>query len=868
MNYSERIKAAFSFPPLAAPSRPLWALTVCVAMFLPVVAWAQAAPTASYGCGFLAPGTASCSTISGGTVFLYWSSTNATACAIDGAPVGLSNGANSFSSLPITATTQSALVCTGPGGSASKTVTLGVAPLVYADTFPGADASEKINAAIQSLPSSTGGTVDATRFSGTQVLSNILRLDRPVYLLLASTVFEFRGTSSAYHPESDISARNVIRLSSPGATVGGVSQTGTIVRVLPTYIYNGVGMATSGTRVTNLTIEGPGQRAVPSLGINSANATHVEISHATIKNWGSHGINTGNDSSHWLVRNSIIENNHDDGILLARRTAFTTVMANVFRNNGAIGIDINGSSNRVLGNSVIHNGYIYGPSGVDGWGILITPTVGAHAQDNLVDGNVVEASAMQNIIIRGVDGLVTSRNVVIRNIVSGATLAAGDGIAIDGTGGGTIIDNTITNNTVRNNGRFGILIDGTGATTVAGNTVSTNFVEANRLEGIAVVAPVFTSLATNNIVTGNTIVDRPDMHLEVWANTNSLVSGNILKSNSIRRLELNGDGNGDLLAYHAAGGQWAALIVAAAGGFTINGGVWSPGLSVQPGDFNSDALTDLFLFNTATGQWAVMLNTGAGTFATQAAGIWPTSFQRFVVDLDGDFIDDVFLWDSAGGTWLKCLFSGTAFSCESGFWSAGWEVYPARLKAGGPRDFFLINRSTGQWFTVLNSGAAGFTYPQSGFWSTDVQIHPGDYSGDGLTDFLTYRPATGLWSVARSGAGFTYTSGFFSTGWSIHPVDLDADGRTDLFMHNQATGQWFQLRANASGGFVVAGSGFWVLGLTVTVSDFDGDGRGDLLLYNPASGTWFRAQNGDAGAFSYTGGVWSPNLTIVTRKPN
>jgi hypothetical protein len=51
------------------------------------------------------------------------------------------------------------------------------------------------------------------------------------------------------------------------------------------------------------------------------------------------------------------------------------------------------------------------------------------------------------------------------------------------------------------------------------------------------------------------------------------------------------------------------------------------------------------------------------------------------------------------------------------------------------------------------------------------------------------------------------------------------------------------------------------------VSDFDGDGRGDLLLYNPTSGAWYRAQNAGAGTFSYTNGVWSSNLTIVTRNP-
>ena len=83
-------------------------------------------------------------------------------------------------------------------------------------------------------------------------------------------------------------------------------------------------------------------------------------------------------------------------------------------------------------------------------------------------------------------------------------------------------------------------------------------------------------------------------------------------------------------------------------------------------------------------------------------------------------------------------------------------------------------------------------------------------------------------------------------------------------MHNAADGQWFELVSDGLGDFVVAGNGFWSLGWTIQAGDFNGDGRGDLLLYNPTTGVWFQARNLVLGSFSYTSGIWSAGLSVVT----
>lgn len=829
------------------------------------------APTVDYRCGTVSPGASTCTAFEGERVYLFWSSSNATSCLLDGQNLGLSNLGYTRRSLPIKTTISSSVVCSGPGGSVSRTITIDVVPTVYADTFPGADAGERITAAIQSLSPVVGGTVDATRFTGDQVISNTIRLDRPVRLLLGNNVFEFRGGAAGYKPTTDPTARYVIYVSKPGSIVTGSSQARTILRVPAAYIYNGIAPAAAGTRVTNLTIEGPGRRATPSQGINTGNMTRVEISNVTVRKWGSHGINTGGSSLEWTIADNVVESNFDDGVLLARGTSSCTVTRNVIRSNGSNGVDVNGSLNHITANTVLRNGYEYESKGVDNWGILLTSRPNAPVRDNVVSGNTVGASAGQNIILRGVDGVETSGNLVSNNVVFGATAANGDGIAIDGTGGGTIVRNTITGNTVRHNARFGILIAGTGATLVAENTITRNLVEASGSSEIAVVSsPVNAGLAVNNTVTDNQVVGGGRVPaVDVWPSTNSIVSGNSVKNGSIPRLDIDGDGDGDLFTYNAASGQWAARRSREPGTFAIVSGTWGSGLTVLPADFNGDAFGDLFVTSAATGQWFVAINTGANGWTIRASGSWRTGWQPFVVDLDGDHLDDVFLWDAATGGWFKCLFTGEGFTYVQGVWSAGWRVYPARLKVGGARDFFLFNPNSGQWFTVLNNGAGGFTYPQSGFWSTDWQLHAGDFTGDGLTDVLLYRPNTGYYRVAASSnGGFTYQAGFFSTGWTVLPVDLDGDARTDLVMHNPTSGQWFQMVRDAAGVFGVLGSGYWKPGMAAYATDFDGDGRGDVFLYGTATGQWYEARNRGTGRFELTGGSWAANLTIVVPRPS
>jgi len=184
-------------------------------------------PTAGGGLTLnLAPGTAFCGatpvTYSGGTLTMAASATNyvflnpAAACApevnttgfavghIPIATVVTSDSAIStisdlrtwFSPLPCTVGSTGATTCAALGSNQDLLLTpSGTGNVLlprlnnirYADRFPGANAGEKIAAAIAELPSS-GGVVDARGFEGTQTI-NGLTISKRVTLLLGNATF-------------------------------------------------------------------------------------------------------------------------------------------------------------------------------------------------------------------------------------------------------------------------------------------------------------------------------------------------------------------------------------------------------------------------------------------------------------------------------------------------------------------------------------------------------------------------------------------------------------------------------------------------------------------------------------------------------
>jgi hypothetical protein len=246
--------------------------------------------------------------------------------------------------------------------------------------------------------------------------------------------------------------------------------------------------------------------------VNSGNTTGVVIEDCIIERWGRHGINTGGGCRGWSIVRNLIQDNHWGGILCSAghrpedATGGFYIAGNAVLRNGKNGIDCNGSHHRIIGNDVRSSGDRRSSAGFDQWGILLQAITGQDADENIIAHNRCEGSAQHGIILRAADGQRCGRNVVIGNVCVGNgvdSAATGDGVALDGSAGGTVEDNVVAGNIALGNGRNGILLDAFGSNGVSRNVVQGNVCRGNVAHGIW----ISYVRAADNLISQNVVYD-------------------------------------------------------------------------------------------------------------------------------------------------------------------------------------------------------------------------------------------------------------------------------------------------------------------------------------------------------------------------
>ncbi|HXW05577.1 MAG TPA: choice-of-anchor Q domain-containing protein [Vicinamibacterales bacterium] len=169
----------------------------------------------------------------------------------------------------------------------------------------------------------------------------------------------------------------------------------------------------------------------------------------------------------------------------------------------------------------------------------------------------------------------------------------------------------------------------------------------------------------------------------------------------------------------------------------------------------------------------------------------------------------------------------------------GFEGSRADFDGDRRSEIAIYRPASGSWYYL--ESVTGFTAGTARIWGAPLDIPVwGDYDGDGRTDVTVYRPSTGHWFVLQSstayGARATYQWG--TTGDMPVPGDYDGDGTTDVAIYRPSTGMWYVL-FSASG--FTAGAGYgWGAGQDIPIpGDYDGDGRADLAVYRPSTSHWF-----------------------------
>jgi parallel beta-helix repeat protein len=216
-------------------------------------------------------------------------------------------------------------------------------------------------------------------------------------------------------------------------------------------------------------------RALHASGIDAGGTTRITLEGNIIEEWQKQGIVTGENSSWWIIRNNIIRNNHDEGILFGSGTSDCLVDGNDIYGNWKNALDFNGPHHTIVNNSLHGNGHTDPVCLSDCNGMILFASPDTTDIHNVViANNRIYSNTNFGIMIASSD--ITS----IYNVWVGSNVLWGNGltgIKLEQGGGGNLLFVSIANNISIRNGVAGLLLDNhtrtTGITTgvhVMGNT--------------------------------------------------------------------------------------------------------------------------------------------------------------------------------------------------------------------------------------------------------------------------------------------------------------------------------------------------------------------------------------------------------------
>jgi Right handed beta helix region len=460
--------------------------------------------------------------------------------------VGDSNGSGGIASAPaspqtitgqmLTLTPSAPLMVQG-ATLLTETSTKSLNKVEFADRFAGTDACAKIHSAILALPN-TGGVVDARAFHGTQPCASDPfsgGTTVPAQLLLGAATFRL---STGWFP----SAGSKISCLDPqmSALVGG----------------NGFSILTvrSDTTIESCHLVG-GTNGITSRFTQKASRVLVRNNIVEGAVLGPN-VNLGSGTTYWLVRDNVIRNGLNEGVLInANPDALSDdpncpstancgdnqILDNWIYGNQKNGIDVNSSRNTVRGNHVFRNGGT-GPinTGLDQFGILLFAAAGeTPVSNNVVSHNEVFSNNTFGIAVVSAPGGTTSYNIVSDNHVRSngiGTNGSADGIFLEGYATGNVLNNLVSNNVVVGNTRNGIYLNfpvaGTGLMSgnqFIGNQLLNNGQYGFLTDGGCCGGGVFGNYVVNNVASGNAVAQVGDLgsHQGVYSNgtsTNQLLA--------------------------------------------------------------------------------------------------------------------------------------------------------------------------------------------------------------------------------------------------------------------------------------------------------------------------------------------------------
>jgi len=277
-----------------------------------------------------------------------------------------------------------------------------------------------------------------------------------------------------------------------------------------------------------------------------------------------------------------------------------------------------------------------------------------------------------------------------------------------------------------------------------------------------------------------------------------------LSSQASQHLDVDGDGNADILWRNQTTGQnWL---------WTMNGVVVDESKSLNSiplnweivgrGDFDGDGKSDILWRNNDSGRNYIYLMDGFTIRTSQELNYLPNFDWKVkgVTDLNGDGKDDI-VWhhQTSGKTWIYLIdgISITSSKAASTVADLGWEIVgTGDVNGDGNGDVIWRHNTTGDnYIWQMNGTNIIDSYVLNNVPTSWNIVGLGDLNGDG-TDDIIWRSASGLNWAYLMNDGQVGTSKQINTianqDWQIRTVgDLNGDGKADIFWRNQSTGKTY-----------------------------------------------------------------------------
>ncbi len=366
------------------------------------------------------------------------------------------------------------------------------------------------------------------------------------------------------------------------------------------------------------------------------------------------------------------------------------------------------------------------------------------------------------------------------------------------------------------------------------------------------------------------------INLAVFKNAGSYATG--ARSNDVVSLDLNNDGNLDLVVVNGDDHNISVLLGDGAGGFGAASYV-STDLypsTIAMGKFNADANWDLAVSATGNATVTILLGDGAGGFTTSTLTGYNYPSAMVVGDVNKDGKSDIITSHGINNVAISYgdgLGGFTTPNDPNDIYDIGGvgggqtvtEIVLGDFNNDTNMDLATAN-GDGNVSVLLSDGVDGFESPTKFAVNGDPRgIVVGDFNGDNELDLAVASYSTGYlsWLFGDGTGNFTIGGSVntVSSSYGINTADYNGDGNSDLMIASENQSSTKLFLGNGLGDFKLQViNGFDYATSNIYSADFDNDGIVDLAATSFWDGRVSIQLGEDNGFASYSKSVNTLNL--------